>query len=73
MTPPVIPRTKIDDTIDFLEAGAEWAALLPVPGVAAISVISGKLLKLIQVAIKSHQAITGEPLDLSKLTDLPYV
>lgn len=65
--------TKLDEAIAFLEAGAGWAQLLPFPGVGAAAVISQKILKLIQVAIATHEQVTGEALDLSKIHELPHV
>lgn len=69
--PALATHTKLDDAIAFLEAGAEWAQLLPVPSVAAAAIISAKIMKLIETGVKAHEQITGQPLDLTKLTDLP--
>jgi hypothetical protein len=72
-TQTVIGFTKLDETIAFLEAGAEWAQLMPVPGAAGIALISEKILQLIGTAIRTHEAVTKEPLDLTKLHQLPHV
>jgi len=76
-TPPptqtVIGFTKLDEAIAFLEAGAQWAQLLPIPQAAGIALISEKILKLIGTAIHTHEQVTREPLDLTKLHQLPHV
>ncbi len=74
VTPPrAANTTKLDEVIQFLEFGAEWAKLLPVPGAAAGSAVAAKILKLIETAVRTHEQITGEPLDLTKLHKLPTV
>lgn len=74
-TPPATDATaiptKLDNILSFLTVGAQWAALLPLPGSAAASKIAGSLLKIIQAAVKTHEAVTGQPLDLDKLHELP--
>lgn len=65
--------TKLDQILAFLTVGAQWAALIPLPGTAIASKIAGSLLRIIQAAIQTHEAITGEPLDLSKLHELPPI
>ncbi len=74
-TPPLAQSSsvfsKLDEIISFLEVGASWAALIPLPGSAAASKLAGSLLRIIQAAIRTHEAVTGEPLDLGKLHELP--
>jgi hypothetical protein len=71
--PAAATLSKLDEAIAFLEAGAEWAQLLPIPQVASAALISGKILQLIETAVRTHEAVTKEPLDLSKLHQLPHV
>lgn len=72
-TAPAATLSRLDETIAFLEAGAEWAQLLPVPGAAQVAAISAKILELIGTAVRTHEAVTKEPLDLTKLHQLPHV
>lgn len=65
----------IEQIITFLEAGAVWAeALLPdgtPPDVIARA--AGALLRIAKAAVITHEKITGQPLDLNKLRELPRV
>lgn len=43
------------------------------PGVAATGELAGKLLRVISAGVKAHEAITGQPLDMSKLHHIDLV
>ncbi len=54
----------------FLEGIASAAATVPgaIGGGAGLADI---LLKIVQASVKAHEAVTKQPLDLTKLHDLP--
>lgn len=64
---------------DFEIAAAVVAEIGPIaaPGVGtaigAGAVLAGKLLAAIQAGVRAHEAITGTPLDMSKLHDIQPV
>lgn len=63
---------NLDAVIAFIESGATWAGLL-LPGAGPATKATGALIRIILAAKRTHEQITGEPLDLSKLHELPHV
>ena len=53
--------------LNDLEIAAATVAGLGIPQASAIAGMSDALIKIAQTAIKAHQDIIGEPIDLDKL------
>ena len=43
------------------------------PEVAATGELAGKLLRVISAGVKAHEAVTGQPLDMSKLHHIDLI
>ncbi len=63
--------SKLDQVLAYISAGVDFAKL--VPGGAAAAGIAAVLLRIIQSAVAAHEQVTGEPLDLAKLHEIPHV
>ncbi len=63
--------TTLDQILAYISAGVDFAGLIP--GGAAAAGIAAVLLRIAQSAVKAHEQVTGEPLDLNKLHELPHV
>ena len=74
LSPP--DRTRVDITLDnaalVLSTITGLAGLFN-PGVAATGALAGKLLSVISAGVKAHEAITGQPLDLTKLHHIDLI
>ena len=62
---------KLDEILASLAAGL--AGLVAVPGIGPAAATAAILLKIAQAAVAAHEKVTGEPLDLNKLHELPHV
>lgn len=63
---------------DFETAAALIAGLAPMFGPAGLPVAAGaaiayKLLPALQAGVKAHEAVTGKPIDLSMLHEIPLI
>jgi len=63
--------SKLDQILAYISAGVDFAGLIP--GGAAIGGIAAVLLRIAQAAVQAHEKVTGEPLDLTKLHEIPHV
>lgn len=62
---------KLEQVLAFIEAGTGWAALIP--GAGTVAAAAAALVRIAAAANRAHQSITGEPIDLNKLHELPHV
>ncbi|MES2367486.1 MAG: hypothetical protein V4563_16540 [Pseudomonadota bacterium] len=61
----------LDQVLAYISAGVDIAG--QIPGAGAASAIAAIFLRIAQSAVKAHEQVTGEPLDLAKLHELPHV
>ena len=59
----------LDQADQTLQALTEAGGLIN-PAVPAAALVADKLLHIIQVAVKAHEDVTGEPIDMSKLHEI---
>ncbi len=73
-TPTPKPPSRLDQIISYLDVGVSFFGELQgiVPG-AGIAILADKFLKIAQKAVRAHESLTGEPLDLERLHELPHV
>ena len=73
---PTTDRSRVDAVLDntaLTLATISGLAGLFNPGVAATGALAGKLLSVISAGVKAHEAVTGQPLDLSKLHHIDLI
>ncbi len=63
--------TKLDQILAYIAAGVDIAG--QIPGSAAVAGIAAILLRIAQSAVAAHEQVTGKPLDLNQLRELPHV
>lgn len=59
---------NLDSILGYLEGITKAASL--VPGVSGVATLAGEALSIAQAAVKAHEAISGQPLDLSLLKNI---
>ncbi len=63
--------STLDQILAYISAGVDIAG--QIPGGAAASGIAAILLRIASAAVKAHEEVTGEPLDMNRLHELPHV
>lgn len=65
----------LDKILADLELAAQVASVvgLPNPAIAGGAKLADYFLKIAQAAVKAHESVTGQPLDLTKLQDITPV
>ena len=67
----------LDQILGILQFAAEIGTSIAIPGapaaIGAGSKLAAYLLAIAQAAVKAHEAVTGQPLDLTKLHDITPV
>lgn len=63
---------KLEEILGIIGVIADLGGSL-IPGGAAISKLTAYLLKIAQASVKAHEAITGQPFDLTKLHEIEHV
>jgi len=61
-----------DKILAALEMGAAIASSIPSP-IAGAGKLADYFLKIAQAAVKAHESITGQPLDMTKLHEIEPV
>lgn len=63
----------LEEIVAYLDGAAQTVGSLEVPTISAGAKVADLLIKVIQSAIKAHNAVTGQPLDLNLLQPIDKV
>lgn len=64
--------TFLDKLLQYLQVATEFASALP-GQIGAESAIAAKLVAIASAASAAHKALTGKPIDMAALHDLPPI
>lgn len=72
VTPLVVSNSPFERILGAIEMAAAIASSIPSP-ISGFAHLADYFLKIAQAAVKAHEQITGQPLDMSKLHQIDPV